>query len=154
MGINFSFTTPTNPLTPGRFVIKWCTWSSDTCDKLCSPCRNSFRDQDLPETFRATSLRVLFTTRGCTWPWGFTKMLLNWGRSRGSVTDNSKSWLYQGYAGQLGVIRITSTSSVLTFNRTSPIIEKGAKAYSSARFFQLCWNASVARLGGSAFHDR
>ena len=33
-------------------------------------------------------------------------MLLNWGRSRGLFTDNSRARLYQGCAGELGVVRI------------------------------------------------
>ena len=115
MRINFSFTTPANPFTPGRLVIKSCIWSSGTCYKLCSPCRNSFWGQTLPETVQAASLRVLLTTRGCSWSWGLTKILFNWGRSGGSVTDNSLTWLYQGCAGQLGVIRVASTSSVMSF---------------------------------------
>ena len=50
----------------------------------------------------------------------------------GSVTDNSRTSLYQGCPSQLRVIRIISTSSTLTFNRTSPIIEKMWKAYSNS----------------------
>ena len=76
-------------------------------------------------------------------------MLLNWGRSRGLVTVNSRTWVYQGCTGQLGVIRNTFTSSALTFNRSLIIIETGGKAYSSPRCFQLCWNAFVARLSRS-----
>ena len=113
MPIDFPFTASANPFTPGRFVIKWCTWSSGTCDKLCSSFRSSFWGQTFPESFHVTSLKVLFTMRGCTWPWEFTKLLLNWGGSRSSVTDNSRTWLHQGCACQLGVIRITSTSTIL-----------------------------------------
>ena len=32
--MNFPFITQANPFPPGLFVIKWCTWSSGTCDKL------------------------------------------------------------------------------------------------------------------------
>ena len=150
---NFWFTTSADLFTPDQFVIKWYTYSSDTCNKLCSSCWNSFWGQALHETFQATIIRILFMTRECTWPWWFTNMLLNWGRSRGLVIDNYRTWLYQCCAGQLGVIRITSNSSAFTFNRIFPITEKGGKAYNSLRYFQLCWNALVDRLCGSAFHD-
>ena len=54
-------------------------------------------------------------------------MLLIWGRGRCLVTHNFRTWLYQSCANQLVVIRIASTSSVLTFHRTFPIIKKEEK---------------------------
>ena len=54
-------------------------------------------------------------------------MLLIWGRDRGLVTHNFRTWLYQSCANQLVVIRTASTSSVLTFHRTFPIIKKEKK---------------------------
>ena len=73
--INSAFTTPAKPFTPDRFVIKWWAWSSGTCNKLSSPFRNSFWGQTLPDTFQATRLSLLLTTRECTWQWGFTGWL-------------------------------------------------------------------------------
>ena len=125
--INLPFTKWANPFTPCRFVVKWFAWSSGTCGKLYSPCWNSFWGQALTETFQGINLRVWYTTRGWTWTWRFIKILLKWGRSRGWITDYSRTWLYHGCAGQLGVIRITSTSSALTFNRTSLSLKKGEK---------------------------
>ena len=52
-------------------------------------------------------------------------MLLIWGRGRCLVTHNFRTWLYQVCANQL--VRIASTSSVLTFHRTFPIIKKEEK---------------------------
>ena len=124
--INFLFITPANLFMLSRFVIK-CTWSFATCDKLCSPCWNSFRGQALPETFQAISLWAWFTNRGYTWPLGWLLMFLIWGRSWGSVTHNSRTWLYQGCANQLGVIKITFTFPVLILIELSLSLKKVEK---------------------------
>ena len=126
MWINFPFITPAKLFMLSRFVIK-CAWSFATCDKLCSPCWNSFRGQALPETFQAISLMAWFTNRGYAWLLGWLLMFLIWGRSWGSVTHNSRTWLYQGCANQLGVIKITSTFSVLILIELSLSLKKGEK---------------------------
>ena len=69
-GINLLFTTPGNPLSPGRLVIRYWPWPSGICNKCDSEFWYSLIFQSFPEIFHATNCSWLPSCKGCFCPWG------------------------------------------------------------------------------------
>ena len=84
--INFLLTTPSKPLSPGRFVVRNCVFSSGTSDKFCSPLWYFLQCQIFFATFQASSCKELFIT---SWK-DFGRL----GSRRGFSVYFSRIWLH------------------------------------------------------------
>ena len=127
-GINLTFTTPANPLSPGRLVIRYWPWPG-ICDKCGREFWYSITFQSFPETLHATNCSWLPSCARWFCPWGPCNSVVRLGRIMGFWTDIASNVAYHGWASHEGVTIRRRDWSFLTLACTFPIKQIGGNAY-------------------------